>query len=78
MHGRKMGTPPGSLLDLALHALARPAFSARIVSLTRDVRDRRDERTGLVDFSLRTPNDHRASLFSLEGGLGGLPSGVSD
>jgi len=34
------------VLDLAFHALTRLSFTARIVSLTRDVRDPRDEREG--------------------------------
>ena len=51
----------GSLRDLARHVLARPFFTASIVSMTRDGRDKR---VGLVDFLLRAfPNP----LLSFQG-----------
>ena len=45
----------------------------------RDVRDERDGPNGEgLDSLLRTSNDHRSTIFSLEGGLDGFPLRVSN
>jgi hypothetical protein len=66
------GDGPGSLLDLALHTLARRSCTTRIVSLTRDVRGRRDERdgsneVGLVDSRLRASHRKVKAQVEVEG-----------